>query len=187
MANALALLPVPVLVGQSGRLLDMISYLPFGVGTIAGFVGVKIVLQALHNNAVPFLNGGEPAAWAPDISPFASLSITVGTVGIAVAASLLRYRQARRRNDPAIPEAEQRADRAEAAATAAATERAALQAELDDLRGTLAAERAAVAQLREAIVAAQTCLDAAGRHVALATEAACVLSPGGGARADLSG
>jgi tellurite resistance protein TerC len=96
LANILALLPIPVLVPYSEKLLTLVSYLPSGLGVLGGFLGIKIILFALHDNVVPFLNGGEPLAWAPAVSAAVSFVVTAGIVGIMVVASLLR--SPRRRN-----------------------------------------------------------------------------------------
>ena len=47
------------------------------------------MLHALHENELPFINGGEPVAWAPDISISVSLAAIVGTLAVTTVASLL--------------------------------------------------------------------------------------------------
>jgi tellurite resistance protein TerC len=89
LANVFALLPIPVLIGRSEKLLSLISYLPSGLGVVAGFLGVKIILFALHDNILPFVNGGEAVAAAPAIPPALSLVVTTGVVAVMAAASLL--------------------------------------------------------------------------------------------------
>ena len=45
---------------SSTGLLDRLVYLGYGLAAILGFIGVKLVLHALHENNVPFINDGEP-------------------------------------------------------------------------------------------------------------------------------
>jgi tellurite resistance protein TerC len=96
LANILALLPIPILVGYSEKLLALISYLPYGLASVGGFLGVKIILFALRDNVLPFLNAGEPVEWAPETPAWISFLVTAGTIGVAVGASLRLHRRGRR-------------------------------------------------------------------------------------------
>jgi len=49
---------------------------------------VKLVLHALHENELPFINGGHHVSWAPDIPIWVSLLVIVGTLAITTVASL---------------------------------------------------------------------------------------------------
>ena len=40
-------------------LLDRLVYLSYGLALILGFIGVKLIIHALHTNELPFINGGE--------------------------------------------------------------------------------------------------------------------------------
>ena len=40
-------------------LLDRLIYLSWGLAIILGFIGVKLILHALHENTLPFINNGE--------------------------------------------------------------------------------------------------------------------------------
>jgi len=89
LANILALLPVPVLVVYSEKLLSLIRYLPTSLGLVGSFLGIKIVFIALHVNAMPFLNGAHGVHWAPTISPYVSvLGDCWGTFAVALTVSL---------------------------------------------------------------------------------------------------
>ena len=59
-ANAFALMGLRQLYFLLGGLLSRLVYLSIGLAVILGFIGVKLVLEALHTNALPFLNGGQP-------------------------------------------------------------------------------------------------------------------------------
>jgi len=63
---------------------------------ILGFIGVKLVLHALHTNELPFVNGGEPVEWAPEIPTWASLAFILATLAVSTIASLVATRRGRR-------------------------------------------------------------------------------------------
>ena len=68
---------------------------------ILAFIGVKLVLHAMHVNELPFINGGEPIEWAPEIDTLTSLFVILGTMAVATVASLVRARLEARRGDTA--------------------------------------------------------------------------------------
>jgi tellurite resistance protein TerC len=94
-ANAFALLGLRQLYFLIGGLLDRLVYLSQGLSVILGFIGVKLVLEALHSNELPFVNGGEHVAWAPEIPIWLSLTVILGTLAVATAASLRATRRDR--------------------------------------------------------------------------------------------
>jgi tellurite resistance protein TerC len=53
---------------------------------------VKLVMEALHENSLPFINGGEHIEAVPSIPIWLSLSIILGVLVIATVASLLKTR-----------------------------------------------------------------------------------------------
>jgi tellurite resistance protein TerC len=91
-ANIFALMGLRQLYFLIGGLLERLVFLSYGLAFLLGFIGVKLVLHALHENELPFLNGGEPVAWAPDISIVVSLAVIVGTLAITTVASLIASR-----------------------------------------------------------------------------------------------
>ncbi|MEG3613765.1 TerC family protein [Isoptericola sp. MSP01] len=93
--NLFALMGLRQLYFLLGGLLDRLVYLPVALAVILGFIGVKLVLEALHANTLPFVNGGEPVPWAPEVPIWLSLVVIVGALGVATAASLLRTRRGR--------------------------------------------------------------------------------------------
>jgi tellurite resistance protein TerC len=96
-ANVFALMGLRQLYFLLGGLLDRLIYLNVGLAVVLGFIGVKLVLEALAENNVPFINGGEHVSWAPHIPIWLSLSVIVGSLGVATAASLIRSARDRRR------------------------------------------------------------------------------------------
>lgn len=69
-------------------LLDRLIYLSYGLSAILGFIGVKLILHALHENNLEFINGGEPIP-VPEVSTGLSLSVILGVLVVTVVASLL--------------------------------------------------------------------------------------------------
>ncbi len=68
-------------------LLDRLIYLTYGLAAILAFIGVKLILHAMHENNVPFINNGEHID-ATEISTGLSLGVIVGVLVITVIASL---------------------------------------------------------------------------------------------------
>lgn len=91
-ANAFALMGLRQLYFLIGGLLERLVYLAQGLAVILAFIGVKLVLHALHVNELPFINGGEPVLWAPEIPIWFSLLFIVATIAVATVASLVATR-----------------------------------------------------------------------------------------------
>ncbi|MEO3777925.1 TerC family protein [Micromonospora sp. B11E3] len=96
-ANVFALMGLRQLYFLLGGLLDRLIYLSIGLAVVLGFIGVKLVLEALADNHLPFVNGGEPVGWAPHIPIWLSLVVILGTLSAATVASLLKSARDRRR------------------------------------------------------------------------------------------
>ena len=92
-ANAFALLGLSELYFLLGALLQKLVYLSKGLAIILAFIGAKLVMEALADNELPFVNGGEPVQWAPHISPGMSLAVVGSILAVTVAASLLKNRR----------------------------------------------------------------------------------------------
>jgi tellurite resistance protein TerC len=60
-------------------LLDRLVHLSYGLAVILGFIGVKLVLHALHEYDVH---------WAPDIGILPSLGVIIGTLVVVTVTSL---------------------------------------------------------------------------------------------------
>ncbi|WP_433798826.1 TerC family protein [Actinomycetospora sp. CA-084318] len=90
-ANAFALLGLRQLYFLLGGLLSRLVYLQYGLGVILAFIGVKLVLEALHTNTLPFVNGGRPVP-VPLIGIELSLGVIIGVLAVTTIASLLRTR-----------------------------------------------------------------------------------------------
>lgn len=94
-ANIFALMGLRQLFFLLGDLLDRLRYLHYGIAFILAFIGVKLILHALHVNELPFLNDGEPIEWAPEISTWMSLGVIVASMAVATGASLIASRRER--------------------------------------------------------------------------------------------
>jgi tellurite resistance protein TerC len=88
-ANVFALMGLRQLYFLIGGLLNRLKYLWIGLSVVLAFIGVKLVLDALHDNNVPFINGGEPVGWAPHIPIWLSLVVIAGTLVVTSVASLI--------------------------------------------------------------------------------------------------
>jgi tellurite resistance protein TerC len=93
-ANVFALMGLRQLYFLLGGLLERLIYLSIGLAGILAFIGVKLVLEALHDNNLPFLNGGERLAAVPVIPTWLSLTVILGVLVVATLASLLKTRGA---------------------------------------------------------------------------------------------
>ena len=61
---------------------------------LLAFIGVKLTLHALHENMVPFINGGEPleSRWL-EIPIWLSLTVIIGALAVTAVWSLLASRR----------------------------------------------------------------------------------------------
>jgi tellurite resistance protein TerC len=91
-ANVFALMGLRQLYFLLGDLLKRLVYLSQGLAFILFFIGVKLVLHALHENELPFINGGQPVH-VPEIPTLASLGVIVVTLAITTVASLYKTRR----------------------------------------------------------------------------------------------
>jgi len=82
-ANAFALMGLRQLYFLIGGLLDRLVYLSYGLAIVLGFIGVKLILEALHHRGVH---------WAPEIPILVSLGVIVGTLTLTAVASLAKSR-----------------------------------------------------------------------------------------------
>ncbi|MPV37637.1 TerC family protein [Georgenia subflava] len=92
-ANAFSLLGLRQLYFLVDGLLDKLVYLHYGLAAILGFIGLKLVVHALHENELGFINGGEPWLAIPEPGIAVSLAWIVGVLAITVIASLARNKK----------------------------------------------------------------------------------------------
>ncbi len=89
-ANVFALMGLRQLYFLLGGLLQRLVYLSLGLAFILAFIGVKLVLHALHENELPFINGGHHVDAAPEISSLVSLGVIIATLVLTGVASLIK-------------------------------------------------------------------------------------------------
>jgi len=87
-ATAFSLLGLRQLYFLVDGLLDRLVYLSYGLAVILAFIGIKLILHALHENNVPIINNGQPVE-VVEISTGLSLGVIVGVLVVTVVASLL--------------------------------------------------------------------------------------------------
>jgi tellurite resistance protein TerC len=107
-ANAFALMGLRQLYFLIGGLLRKLVHLSYGLSVILGFIGVKLVLHALHESGVH----------VPEISIPVSLGVIVAVLAVTTATSLLAARGA-----PAQPEPQPEPEPDRAAGPAEPSER----------------------------------------------------------------
>jgi tellurite resistance protein TerC len=79
-ATAFSLLGLRQLYFLIDGLLERLLYLSYGLALILGFIGAKLILHALHENNLPFINDGEPVP---------VIEISTGTSLVAIVVILL--------------------------------------------------------------------------------------------------
>ena len=97
--NAFALMGLRQLFFVVEGLLRRLRYLSYGLSIVLAFIAVKLILEALHANSLPFINGGKGVEWAPEIPTWLSLVVIVVAISGAGVASVL----ATRGRDAAVP------------------------------------------------------------------------------------
>ena len=98
-ANVFALMGLRQLYFLIGDLLQRLVYLSYGLAFLLFFIGVKLILHALHTNELPFINGGKHIEWAPEIPIWLSLLVIIGTLGTTALVSLLKTASDKRQTD----------------------------------------------------------------------------------------
>jgi tellurite resistance protein TerC len=92
-ANAFSLLGLRQLFFLVDGLLDRLVHLAYGLAVILGFIGVKLVVHALHTNELPFVNGGEHVTAIPEVPTWLSLAVIAGTLAVTTVTSLRATRR----------------------------------------------------------------------------------------------
>jgi tellurite resistance protein TerC len=92
-ANIFALMGLRQLYFLIGGLLKRLVYLGIGLAVLLSFIGLKLILHAMHENELPFINGGHNITSAPDITIGQSLSAILTILAITTVTSLLKTRK----------------------------------------------------------------------------------------------
>jgi tellurite resistance protein TerC len=91
--NAFALLGLVELYFLIGGLLKKLVYLSIGLAVVLGFIGIKLVIEAMHGNNLPFLNGGQPIHFVPAIPTWLSLVIILAILAVTTVTSFFKSRR----------------------------------------------------------------------------------------------
>ncbi|WP_159619672.1 TerC family protein [Arthrobacter zhaoguopingii] len=86
-ATAFSLMGLRQLFFLIDGLLDRLIYLSYGLAVILGFIGVKLILHALHENNLPFINDGEEVP-VVEVGTGVSLTVILGVLLVTVLASV---------------------------------------------------------------------------------------------------
>ncbi len=86
-ATAFSLLGLRQLYFLIDGLLDRLIYLSYGLAGILVFIGVKLIIHALHENTLPFINNGEPVD-VVEITTGLSLGVIVAILVVTITMSL---------------------------------------------------------------------------------------------------
>jgi tellurite resistance protein TerC len=92
-ANAFALMGLRQLYFLLGGLLARLAYLSIGLGVILGFIGVKLMLDALHENSLSFINDGRPLESVPTVGIELSLVVIVAVLLVTTVSSVFKTRR----------------------------------------------------------------------------------------------
>jgi tellurite resistance protein TerC len=87
-ANVFALLGLRQLYFLLGGLMERLKYLGIGLSIILGWIGIKLVIHALHKNELPFINGGDKVTLVPEIGTELSLFVILITLLVTTVWSL---------------------------------------------------------------------------------------------------
>jgi tellurite resistance protein TerC len=68
--------------------MERLKYLSIGLSIILAWIGVKLVVHALHKNELPFINGGQHVEIIPEISTSLSLAVILITLVVTTILSL---------------------------------------------------------------------------------------------------
>ena len=88
-ANLFALMGLRQLYFLLGGLLERLAYLHYGIAAILGFIGIKLMIHAIHEAPLDFIPGFSALEKIPEVPIWLSLTVIVVAMGAAVAASLL--------------------------------------------------------------------------------------------------
>ena len=91
-ANLFALMGLRQLYFLIGGLLKKLVYLSIGLAVLLAFIGVKLLLHALHTNELPFINDGEHFD-VPEVPIWMSLAAIVLILGTTTVLSLMKTRR----------------------------------------------------------------------------------------------
>ena len=96
-ANAFSLLGLRQLYFLLGGLLERLAYLHYGIAAILGFIGVKLLIHAIHEAPLDFIPGFDLLKKIPEVPIWLSLAFIVVAMGTAVLVSIVAANRAETR------------------------------------------------------------------------------------------
>jgi len=96
-ANIFALMGLRQLYFLLGGLLERLAYLHYGIAAILGFIGVKLLIHAIHEAPLGFIPGFDVLQRIPEVPIWLSLAFIVVAMGTAVLASIIAANRAEMR------------------------------------------------------------------------------------------
>jgi len=88
-ANLFALMGLRQLYFLLGGLMDRLKYLHYGIAAILAFIGVKLIIHAIHEAPLHWLPGFDVLERIPEVPIWLSLTVIVVSMGVATVASLI--------------------------------------------------------------------------------------------------
>jgi len=92
-ANAFSLLGLRQLYFLIDGLLDRLVYLHYGLAAILAFIGAKLIIHAMHENELSWINGGEHITVIPEIPTPVSLGFIVVALAVTTILSLRKSKK----------------------------------------------------------------------------------------------
>lgn len=88
-ANLFALMGLRQLYFLLGGLLERLAYLHYGIAAILGFIGIKLIIHAIHESPLDFIPGFSVLQKIPEVPIWLSLTVILVSMAGAIVASLL--------------------------------------------------------------------------------------------------
>lgn len=88
-ANAFSLLGLRQFFFLIDRLMEKLIFLHYGLAAILGFIGVKLIIHAMHENNLSFINGGHGIHWIPEPSIAFSMIFIASVLVITAISSIV--------------------------------------------------------------------------------------------------
>lgn len=98
-ANLFALMGLRQLYFLLGGLLERLAYLHYGIAAILGFIGIKLMIHAIHEAPLDFIPGFSVLQKIPEVPIWLSLTFIIVAMGVAVLASVLFARKSEKQED----------------------------------------------------------------------------------------
>lgn len=92
-ATIFALMGLRQLYFLLAAMLKSLKFLHLGLAAILGWIGVKLIIEGLVENQLPFINGGEHIEWLPHIPTPLSLGVIAGVLALVVIANGILLRR----------------------------------------------------------------------------------------------